>query len=758
MSAFVLVNKVRRNLPGWAMVVALLAGPVMVAKGQQPPKSATGATQPANAAKSTVRKTDLAVKPVVAVDPSANATRIAELRSQIDSEEKQLGDLKKQLADQALPESKFSKAEAKFKAIDGKLKELKSKLGDLQSREQPDVEMVAEVQNELIETETTRGSALKAFELEIVDNKTLQEKILTIEKKIAADKATLERLSKPAESTAATGNSTGSSAGKKPGEKESVNSSEKREQVKAESKPTEPAKKPENNVASLVASTATGGLLGKKPVSDENTKEKKSETDSELASVNKSEANDSKLARRVQDQISKFQGDIEEFNRQLETARQDEQMAAELVANLDKQVTLEAQLRDNARKKADMLNEQVSKLQDEFREKSLAEKTPQDELQKLADRMLEIQKEFQAAREESRLHSNRLQDIQNERSKQQETLRTAREKTLMIEKEIAQAETEIARLRDPTSLINILEWLSTRGTRIIMILLIMFGSRATLRSLGSRTIRMMVQGQAKTPTEDQNDRAETLVSVYSNAVSVSVIGGGLLLIAQEAGVPIGPLLGGAAIFGVAIAFGAQSLVKDYFSGFVILLENQFSVNDVIQVGAITGVVERITLRMTVVRDVAGTVHFMPNGTMTMVSNYSYDWARAVFEVPVSYKANIDEVIQDILAEGKKLRQDREFGHLCLDDLTMLGVDALNETNVLIKFYIKTKPLKQWPVKRELLRRIKNRLDTKGIESLSTNKAQFGGALRADAGDDHSSSGPNLARSLKEARVDRDMSI
>jgi hypothetical protein len=88
---------------------------------------------------------------------------------------------------------------------------------------------------------------------------------------------------------------------------------------------------------------------------------------------------------------------------------------------------------------------------------------------------------------------------------------------------------------------------------------------------------------------------------------------------------------------------------------------------------------------------------------------------------------------------------------------MLGVDALNETNVLIKFYIKTKPLKQWPVKRELLRRIKNRLDSKGIESLSTNKAQFGGVLRADTGDDHAAS-PNLAKSLKESRADRDMSI
>ena len=728
-------------------VVVLLMIPAMVMAQQGQGSGAGGAS------KTTSRKTDTAVKPVVAVDPAANATKIAELRSQIDSEEKQLDGLKKQLESQALPESKFSKAEARFKMLDGKLKELKSKLADLQSREQPDAEQVAEVQGELHDTEEARNSALKGFELEIVENKTLQEKILTIEKKIASDKVALERLSKPTEPVVP-GAAAAGTATKKTVDKETTTVAEKAETGKPVSKPAEPAKKPENTVASLVLSTATGGLVGKKAENEAKPAEKKA--DAEPQPEKKNEVDDSKLASRVRDQIGKFQADIEALNGQLESARQEEAMAAEQFANLDKQVTLEAQLRDNARKKSDLLNEQVGKVQDEFRDKSLGQAS-QEVLKQLADKLLEIQKEFQAARDESRLHSNRLQDIQNERSKQQDALRSAREKTLQLEKEIAQAETEIARLRDPTSLINIFEWLATRGTRIVMILLVMFGSRATLRSLGSRTIRMMVQSQNKTMTEDQNDRAETLISVYSNAVSVSVIGGGLLLVAQEAGVPIGPLLGGAAIFGVAIAFGAQSLVKDYFSGFVILLENQFSVNDVIQVGAITGVVERITLRMTVVRDVAGTVHFLPNGTMTMVSNFSYDWARAVFEVPVSYKANIDEVIQDILAEGKKLRQDREFGSLCLDDLTMLGVDALNETNVLIKFYIKTKPLKQWPVKRELLRRIKNRLDSKGIESLSTNKAQFGGVLRADTGDDHAAS-PNLAKSLKEARADRDMSI
>lgn len=686
---------------------------------------------------------DITKNGVAATQPS-NAQKIAELRSQIDAEEQQLEALKKQLENQALPESKFSQAETKFKTLDSKAKELKTKIADLKSRDQVDVELLAEAQHELEETESKRTDALKAFELEIVENKTLQEKILIIDKKVAADKTVLERLSKPSEPN---GTGTKSETVKPaPSTQPQQQPKEQQPSVPSESKTDGSMKTPEKSIADSIVSTATGGLVGSSKAKTDQTKvETKSETDSEKA---KTESK-SLIATQVRDKIETYQTLIEELNAQLESARQDESMATEQVANLDKQVDLEAKLRDNARKKSDLANEMVAKKQDEFRDKSLSE-APQDELKQLANRLLELQKEFQTARDESRLHSNKLQDIQNERSKQQEVLRQAREKTLQIQKRIAEAQAEIASLKNPASFLNILDWLTTRGIRIIILFLTMIVSRAVLRSLGSRTIRMFIQSQSKIANEDQSDRAETLVSVYSNAVSVSVIGGGLLLIAQEAGVPIGPLLGGAAIFGVAIAFGAQSLVKDFFYGFVILLENQFSVNDVIQVGAITGVVERITLRMSVIRDGAGTVHFLPNGSITMVSNYSYDWARAVFEIPISYKADINEVIQEIQMEGKRLRLDREFGPLCLEDLTMLGVDSLNETSVLIKFYIKTKPLKQWPVKRELLRRIKIRFDALGIENPSTAKAVLAAMIRADTPLDNAANGPNVNQNVRDS--------
>lgn len=670
------------------------------------------------------------------VSPSSNAQKIAELRSQIDTEEKQLEQLRLKLKEQEKPESKFALAEQKFQNLDTKMKELKARVDDLKSQDQIDVELLAEVQHELEETSSKRADALKAFELEIVENKTTQEKILIIQKKIEADRHLLDRLSNPDQPVALpqTSELTGPPA---PNGLQNRVSQANQTKGQVSSKSAETAKSSQPSLSQAITSTATGGILPKKSGTEPDRTETKAP-----AAVEEVEKKQPKslIAVHVQDKIEELQNQIVELNNQLEVARQDEAIAAEQVANLDKQVNLEAKLRDNARQKSDLANELVAKKQDEFREKSLSE-APQDILKEIANRLLELQKEFQTARDESRLHSNRLQTIQNERSKQQDALRLAREKTLQLQKQIAEAQAEIANLKDPTSILNILDWLTTRGVRIILMLLTMIGSRVALRSLGSRTIRMMVRSQSKNHEEEHNDRAETLVSVYSNAVSVSVIGGGLLLIAQEAGVPIGPLLGGAAIFGVAIAFGAQSLVKDYFYGFVILLENQFSVNDVIQVAAITGVVERITLRMTVIRDVAGTVHFMPNGSITMVSNFSYDWSRAVFEIPISYKANIDEVIDIIHAEGKKLRQDREFGPLCLEELTMLGVDGLNETSIMIKFYIKTKPLKQWPVKRELLRRIKNRFDLMGIENPTTAKAVLAAMIRADSGDENG--GPNM---------------
>ncbi|MBI1322168.1 mechanosensitive ion channel [bacterium] len=649
---------------------------------------------------------------------------IAELRSQIDSDQAQLEQLRKDLTDSsANPESAFSKAETRFKSIENSLKEARKKVADLRSQDTLDTEAVSAGEHEVEELEVKRKEALSDFELEIDQNKVLQEKIVTIELKIDSGKVALDRLMNP-----------GVTEKKQTTEKESPKTAQNppasgQEAAKSgESKAVSESK--QAKVAGIDVKTASGIATGNPAlISGMNTESKDPSARSEGES-------DSVIARRIREQIREQRKIIEDSQARLIEAEKDEEILTAMVANLERQVQLESKLRDNARKKADLANGKLSKAQEEFRVKSIAD-APQDLLQEMADKLLEMDKDFQSARDESRLHSNRLEDIQNERAAKQELLRLAQVKRAALQKSIDDAEKQISELKDPTSLLNLIDWFATRGVRIFFVLLIMLGSRSVLRSLGSRAIRMMVHSREKMDKEDRNDRAETLVSVYSNAVSVSVIGGGLVIMAQEAGIPVGPLLGGVAIFGLAIAFGAQNLIKDYFYGFVVLLENQFSVNDVIQVGTITGLVERITLRMTVIRDGAGTVHFVPNGSMTTVSNFSYDWSRAVFEIPVSYHTPVDEVIQHIQNIGKGLRQDKEFGPLCLDDLTMLGVDNLSENSVTIKFFIKTRPLKQWPVKREMLRRLLNRFEEAGIDLQTTTRVRTM-MVRADSGHEKSS--------------------
>jgi len=216
----------------------------------------------------------------------------------------------------------------------------------------------------------------------------------------------------------------------------------------------------------------------------------------------------------------------------------------------------------------------------------------------------------------------------------------------------------------------------------------------------------MLQRGFRGTYEESEDRAKTLVGVFQNAASTTVIGGGTLMMFEEAGIAVAPLMGGAAVIGLAVAFGAQNLIRDYFYGFVILLENQYKLNDVLKIGDVSGQVERITLRMTVLRDLEGSVHFIPNGKIECVTNMTHGWSRAVFEIKVAFTEDTDHVIHMLMEIAKGLRAEPQYGRVILEEPEMLGVDQLGDTWATIKFAIKTRPLKQWMVKREMLRRIR----------------------------------------------------
>jgi small conductance mechanosensitive channel len=234
------------------------------------------------------------------------------------------------------------------------------------------------------------------------------------------------------------------------------------------------------------------------------------------------------------------------------------------------------------------------------------------------------------------------------------------------------------------------------------------------RALEGRIVRLLAGRSGHGTIAEREDRAKTLASVFHNAAYVVVIAGGILMVLREF-VDVVPLMGGVAVIGLAVAFGAQNLIRDYFYGFMILLENQYCINDVVKICGIGGLVERVTLRVTVLRDLEGIVHFIPNGQITSVSNMTHGWSRALFNIGVAYKEDVDQVMKVLVDLGKELRADSTFRQHILDDPEMLGVDSFDDSAVTIKFFIKTRPLQQWMVKRAMLRRIKKKFDELGIE-------------------------------------------
>lgn len=220
---------------------------------------------------------------------------------------------------------------------------------------------------------------------------------------------------------------------------------------------------------------------------------------------------------------------------------------------------------------------------------------------------------------------------------------------------------------------------------------------------------------AKLSDAEQIRRAETLGRVLRYVISVAIVLIVILLILNQFGISIAPILGAAGVVGIAIGFGAQSLVRDYFNGIFLLLENQIAKGDVVTIVDKTGVVEDVTLRYVQLRDYEGSVHYIPNGLIKTVTNMSRGFAYAVVDIGVAYRENVDQVMQVIEDEGRKLRDDPVFGERVLEPLELAGVDSLGDSAVVIRGRFRVQPLQQWSVRREFLRRVKLRFDADGIE-------------------------------------------
>ena len=229
-------------------------------------------------------------------------------------------------------------------------------------------------------------------------------------------------------------------------------------------------------------------------------------------------------------------------------------------------------------------------------------------------------------------------------------------------------------------------------------------------------LRLVAQGrQDADVASEAAKRAETLARLLRQAVMIMIWVVALLVILNEVGVSVGPILASAGVAGLAIGFGAQNLVRDVISGFFLILEDQVRLGDVAVVNGTGGLVEQINFRTLILRDLAGVVHVFPNGSITTLSNLTKEWSAYVFEVGIAYKENTDRVIEVMRAVGEELKQDPKFGRLMIDAVEIFGVEKFADSAVVIKGRLKTQPIKQWDVGREFLRRVKLAFDRENIE-------------------------------------------
>lgn len=258
-------------------------------------------------------------------------------------------------------------------------------------------------------------------------------------------------------------------------------------------------------------------------------------------------------------------------------------------------------------------------------------------------------------------------------------------------------------------------WLLSHGIKIIFITIGTYILNRFLKHTIEKIVRITVVSDKYLSKQAEEKRQETLIRIFTWSGRIIILFVSTLMILQEIGIPIAPILAGAGIIGIAVGFGGQYLIKDIISGFLIILENQYRIGDVVNFDGTSGLVEDINLRKTVLRDLDGTVHHIPHGEIKKVSNLSKDFARINLNIGIAYAANLDHVIKIVNKVGDELSQDTQWKEFIIKPPQFLRVDDFADSSIIIKILGETKPLKQWEVTGELRKRIKIAFDNEGIE-------------------------------------------
>lgn len=257
-----------------------------------------------------------------------------------------------------------------------------------------------------------------------------------------------------------------------------------------------------------------------------------------------------------------------------------------------------------------------------------------------------------------------------------------------------------------------IEWLLTNGLHILIVIILAWLSLKLTKKVSERFLNFIIR--QKDDVEFQK-RTHTLGTIIRYVLIFTIIAIASMTVLKELGINIGPILAAAGIVGLAVGFGAQSLVKDVISGFFIILEDQIRVGDVVEIAGKSGLVEKINLKTTVLRDMAGNVHCVPNGLIQVVTNMTKEYSRYVFDIGVAYKEDVDRVIEVIKEIDEDMRNDPDFKNDIIEPIEILGLDQFASSSVIIKARTTTLPIKQWRVGREFNKRLKKRFDELGIE-------------------------------------------
>jgi len=263
---------------------------------------------------------------------------------------------------------------------------------------------------------------------------------------------------------------------------------------------------------------------------------------------------------------------------------------------------------------------------------------------------------------------------------------------------------------------TVITWLIEHGIPILIIVvvgaIVWFALKRFLPRIVRRTVEQTGYKESK---EGIEKRANTLLSIFKGMARVLIIIVVIIMILDELGVAIAPVLAGFGIAGVAVGFGAQYLIRDLIAGIFIILENQYRVGDVVKVADIAGVVENVTLRKTVLRDLDGIVHHVPNGEIKTASNYTRHFSRVNLNISVGYGADLDHAISVINRVGKELAEDEKWRKVIKTAPQVLRIDSLGDSGIDIKILGDVKPIEQWGVMGELRLRLKKAFDAEGIE-------------------------------------------